>query len=316
VFLGYATASGHVGLDREQFVPKEWFADRERCRTVSIPADLEHQTKPQLALAMLERALDGGVLATWVTEDEVYGSDGKLHRALEARGPAAAPDTDQRSVGYVLVVRRNEHVPDGRRTLRSGRPRSRPCGRAFRPRVAPAQLRGGRAEAAAVRLGLGPSTTSAPGGLGAWHATAPPSRAPGGGGPLSYVRAGRDRAGGLVRVAGARWSIDDLYKLAKVQVGLDQYEVRCWPGWYRHITLALTVLTIGARKKGACMPRPRPDHGPRDPAAPRPAPRERGPWSAVRTPAAVATWSRWRRHHQKIAQACHIRRRLKREREL
>jgi SRSO17 transposase len=22
-------------------------------------------------------------------------------------------------------------------------------------------------------------------------------------------------------------------------VGLDQYEVRCWHGWYRHITLAL-----------------------------------------------------------------------------
>ena len=63
----------------------------------------------------------------------------------------------------------------------------------------------------------------------------------------------------LVRVAGARWSIDDLFKLAKGQVGLDQYEVRSWQGWYRHITLALlalAVLTIGARKKGARPARP------------------------------------------------------------
>jgi len=57
----------------------------------------------------------------------------------------------------------------------------------------------------------------------------------------------------VVRVAGARWRIDDLFKLAKGQVGLDQYEVRSWQGWYRHITLALLallVLTIGARQKG------------------------------------------------------------------
>ena len=26
---------------------------------------------------------------------------------------------------------------------------------------------------------------------------------------------------------------------AKGEVGLDHYEVRKWPGWYRHITLAL-----------------------------------------------------------------------------
>jgi hypothetical protein len=57
----------------------------------------------------------------------------------------------------------------------------------------------------------------------------------------------------VVRVAGTRWSIDDLFKLAKGQVGLDHYEVRSWHGWYRHITLALlalAVLTVGARKKG------------------------------------------------------------------
>jgi SRSO17 transposase len=86
VFLGYATPRGHVGLDRALFIPREWFADRDRCRRAGIPDEAEQRTKPGLALAMIERALDAGVPAAWVTGDEVYGSDGKLRRALEARG--------------------------------------------------------------------------------------------------------------------------------------------------------------------------------------------------------------------------------------
>jgi SRSO17 transposase len=44
---------------------------------------------------------------------------------------------------------------------------------------------------------------------------------------------------GLVRVAGTRWVVEEGFEQAKSEVGLDHYEVRRWPGWYRHITLAL-----------------------------------------------------------------------------
>ena len=43
----------------------------------------------------------------------------------------------------------------------------------------------------------------------------------------------------LVRVAGTRWAIEECFEEAKGQVGLDQYEVRRWDSWYRHITLAM-----------------------------------------------------------------------------
>jgi hypothetical protein len=43
---------------------------------------------------------------------------------------------------------------------------------------------------------------------------------------------------GLVRVAGTRWVVEG-FQQAKGEVGLDPDEVRRWPGWYRHITLAL-----------------------------------------------------------------------------
>jgi SRSO17 transposase len=43
----------------------------------------------------------------------------------------------------------------------------------------------------------------------------------------------------MVRVAGARWAIEESFQTAKGEVGLDQYQVRRWDGWYRHITLAM-----------------------------------------------------------------------------
>lgn len=45
----------------------------------------------------------------------------------------------------------------------------------------------------------------------------------------------------MVRVAGSRWAIEECFEAAKGEVGLDQYEVRSWHGWYRHITLAMTA---------------------------------------------------------------------------
>ena len=43
----------------------------------------------------------------------------------------------------------------------------------------------------------------------------------------------------LVLIAGTRWAIEEAFQAAKNECGLDQYEVRRYPGWYRHITLAI-----------------------------------------------------------------------------
>ena len=54
----------------------------------------------------------------------------------------------------------------------------------------------------------------------------------------------------VVQVAGSRWTVEQCFEEAKGEVGLDQYEVRSWTGWHRHITLAmwayalLTVLRV------------------------------------------------------------------------
>jgi hypothetical protein len=42
-----------------------------------------------------------------------------------------------------------------------------------------------------------------------------------------------------VQTAGTRWAMESCFAAAKGEVGLNQYEVRSWVGWYRHITLVM-----------------------------------------------------------------------------
>ena len=48
----------------------------------------------------------------------------------------------------------------------------------------------------------------------------------------------------LAIAAGSRWSIECCFEAAKQETGLDQYEVRSWHGWYRHITLSILALAF------------------------------------------------------------------------
>lgn len=59
----------------------------------------------------------------------------------------------------------------------------------------------------------------------------------------------------LVRVSGSRWAIEECFQTTKNETGLDHYQVRGYPAWYRHITLSmaaagfLTILRRGAQKR-------------------------------------------------------------------
>jgi SRSO17 transposase len=94
VFLAYASLRGRALVDRELYLPKEWAADAARRAEAHVPERVAFHTKPQLAQAMLERALDAEVPAGWVAADEVYGGDARLRAWLEAHG-----------LGYVLAVK-------------------------------------------------------------------------------------------------------------------------------------------------------------------------------------------------------------------
>ena len=48
----------------------------------------------------------------------------------------------------------------------------------------------------------------------------------------------------MAKAAGSRWNIQECFEMAKDEVGLDQYEVRSWVGWYRHITFAMFAIAF------------------------------------------------------------------------
>jgi SRSO17 transposase len=102
VFLAYDSPLGRALIDRKLYLPRSWTDDRSRCQAAGVPDEVGFATKPQLARAMLERALDAGVAARWVTADEAYGQDAKFRAFL-----------DQRGIGYVVAVSGRQAVHVG-----------------------------------------------------------------------------------------------------------------------------------------------------------------------------------------------------------
>jgi SRSO17 transposase len=238
VFLGYASPLGHALLDRELYLPREWTDEPERCRQAGIPADRRFATKPQLAQAMLQRALAAGVPGRWVTGDSVYGNDRRLRLWLEAQPWA-----------YVLAVSGQEYVWLGwqqrqvktllaalpedswtRLSAGDGAKGPRWYDWQWLPLADPVDLHWRRW--LLVRRSL-----SDPKELTAYVVFAPLATA------LEEV----------VRVAGSRWTIESSFEAAKGEVGLDHYEVRSWTGWYRHITLAMWAYALLAVLRAGAM---------------------------------------------------------------
>jgi SRSO17 transposase len=229
VFLAYASRHGTAFLDRALYLPAEWTDDPARCRAAGVPEGTAFATKPGLARTMLGRAFAAGVPAGWVTGDEVDGGDGGLRRWLESeRRP------------YVLAVRANQDVWAGFvqstvAALTKALPK-----RAWHTITIAAGSKGPRRYAWAwvpINHDLGP----------AWRRWLLVRRRLDDPEDLAYsIAAGPKRTTltWLARTAGARWSIEGAFESAKQEVGLADYEVRNWTGWYRHLTLSLLAHAV------------------------------------------------------------------------
>jgi SRSO17 transposase len=250
VFLAYVSRHGHTLIDRELYLPREWTDDPERCAQAGVPADHAFATKPELARQMLERAIKAGLQPAWVTGDSIYGDGRGLRLWLEEQEQAHVMAISGKE--YVWVNLKQYRISqlladlpaDGWTRLSAGDGAKGP--RWYDWLLVPVNRppqQGWRRWVLVRRKLEDPSEVTA----------------------FAVFTPEETELETMVRIAGSRWTIEVTFEEAKGEVGLDEYEVRSWTGWYRHITLAmwahalLAVLRASAveeeiLKKGVSLP--------------------------------------------------------------
>ena len=240
VFLSYASRYGQALIDRALYLPESWATDPQRRAAAGVPETITFATKPKLGRALLERAFATGVSCAWVVGDSVYGADHALRRCIEQHGRGyVLTVTSAQRLGCKPVEDWLEDVPARawqRLSAGDGAKGPRLYDWAYLPDRA--DVAAGWQKGLLIRRKIKKPKEFT------FYLTLAPAAA---------------TLAELVRVAGVRWTVESCFETAKGEVGLDQYEVRSWTGWHRHITLAmlahayLAVLrkAAGGEKTGA-----------------------------------------------------------------
>ena len=242
------------------YLPEVWTADPQRLKRARVPAEVTFQTKPEIALALLDQARAWGVPHRCVVADADDGDNPNFLAGLEARRER-----------YVVAVRCDFQV---RRKCRGAPPSQRAdqmLAALPRRQWRTIRWRHGtkgwlRKKFVAVR---------------AWRLTAE------GEAHIGWLLGERAARGQpeehkfywsnlpasasleeLVDYAHRRHAIEQFHEEAKRELGWDQYQGRLWPGFHRHaaaVMLAMSFLTWLELQHR----RSRPTRGrPRDPFSP------------------------------------------------
>ncbi|HZR41880.1 MAG TPA: IS701 family transposase [Ktedonobacteraceae bacterium] len=307
VFLSYVGEKGHTLLDRELYIPDRWFTDPQRCQQAGIPETTGFQTKCELARTMVKRLLQAGVPMRWVVADCVYGSNQDLREDLERHG-----------IFYGLGVRCDEAVeimtPLGRTRMTVAEAEARFLGADDWQRLSMGNgTKGPRSFDWACLPMLSHGQEDGQHWLLMRREISDPTK------KRYYFVFGPTGTtlAEMVEAIGARWKIEEDFETGK-DIGLDQYEVRTWIAWYRHVTLVLVAL---AALSGICAheqsaQRAEPDRTSQErPLLPLTRPEVAHLlgqliWPHPHNAPLLLAWSWWRRCHCSRASFCHAKRRL------
>lgn len=259
-------------VDFRLFLPEAWASDPARCAKAKVPeTERVHRTKTELALAMVVAARARGSTHQWVGGDEVYGNNHAFTAALEDLGEVFLMDVASNM--KVWTSDPGPQLPPPPSPSRKGRPRTR------------AQATAGALKAVSVKTLTAQCFTAGAREVAIRDATKGPLRAP------LWVRAVwiwdgksstarprrlivRQEADGtfkysmsnasadtpwerLAYMQAQRFWIERCFQDAKSELGMAQYEVRGWPGWHHHITLAcLALLFLLKERCGATVHTP------------------------------------------------------------
>jgi SRSO17 transposase len=237
-FLAYVTSRrDRVLIDCRLYLPeKSWMEDRKRCDAAGVPPEVTFMTRPRQVREMIEGARAAKVPFAWFTADEEFGQNPGLCTYLE-----------NERIPYVMGIPKNSTFLDNAgATHEIGKCAMRLAPNAWQRRACGIGTKGHRVYDWAL-------VTSAE------QARQYLIRRSLDDGELAFYRCynpNRAGFGELVHVAGARWPIEECFGASKNETGLDNYQVRTWDAWHRHIALSmlahtfLAILAQRARKSG------------------------------------------------------------------
>ena len=244
--LTLCTRTSELAVDMDLYMPADWLDDRERCRRARVPVELSFRPKWQIALDLIERAVQADYPKGLVMADSAYGDGGTFRRRLRELGLDYAVDvkvhTRVRIVGSDGSVSDTMSVEQTADVIGAG---------AFRKvtwRVGTRRKLASRFAAIRVRA----VTDEQPeGGEEQWLVIERPKRDEP---PEHYVLATLPRTYTrklLVRRIKQRWRIERTYEDLKGEFGLDHFEGRSYPGWQHHVScvLACAAFVVAERTR-------------------------------------------------------------------
>ncbi len=252
VCVNYRSAAGHTLIDRRLFLPEEWADDGPRRQEAGVPAEVVFRTKPELALEMVQRALERGLPFRWVTADSVYGDSPTFVQGVRGLGRWYVVDT---SADARVWLTEPEVLPAGTKGPR-GRATTQPRVTTKPQRVdeVVASLPAKAWKRIVVAEGSQGPRLYEYAFLWVWFSE---EGLPSGRERLlvrrsltqeAEVKCHRSNAPAeialekLAQVRGGHWSVEQSFEAGKGECGLDEYETRGWMGWHHHTALSLLAL--------------------------------------------------------------------------
>jgi SRSO17 transposase len=256
VSLHWSSAAASCPLVWRLYLPKPWLEDAARAAEVKLPPGTAYRSKTELALEAVDQALAWGLPPLPVLADSAYGNDFSFRQALRERQLQYAVQVEPTTVVWTADPNLPVPAPEKKKM---GRPRRYSPPQALAP---PQSLEEVARQLPAVawrkvtwRQGSRGAQRSRFAMLKVWAAhgwqqqahlprvmewllvewpqdeTEPTKYwlAQLGAQPLGLRR--------LVRIAKARWRIEQDYRELKEELGLDHYEGRQWLGWHHHVCL-------------------------------------------------------------------------------
>lgn len=271
VCVNYRSASGHTLIDRRLFLPAAWAADEARREEAGVPPAVVFRTKPELALEMVQQAVDRGLPFRWVTADSVYGDSPTFVQGVRGLDKWYVVDTTADARVWLSepeVIPAGTKRPSGQTTQRA-RATSKP----ERLDQVVARLPAHAWKRVMVAEGSQGPRVYEYAFLWVWFSE---EKLPSGRERLLVRRSVTQEADvkyhrsnapaaipleKLAQVRGMHWSVEQSFQAAKGECGLDEYETRGWLGWHHHTVLSLLALWFLTQQRLRLGKKRAPDDG-------------------------------------------------------